>query len=236
MYLRVLNFKFPNELAKKSVIALTRNTTKDQFKVLYIPSTEAEAIKLFANTYLAMRVSFFNELDSFALANNLNTKSIIDGISLDSRIGNYYNNPSLGYGGYCLPKDTKQLLSDFKTTPQKLIKSIISSNKTRKDFLSEELVKNNPKVVGFFGLAMKSGSDNFRSSSSLGILRRIQLQNIKTIIYEPNLRVKDYAGSKVIKNLAEFKEKSDIIVSNRKSEDLEDVSFKCFTRDIFGNN
>ena len=210
--------------------------SNEEFKILYMPSTEAEAVKLFANSYLAMRVSYFNELDSFALTNNLNTKKIIDGISLDSRIGNFYNNPSFGYGGYCLPKDTKQLLSNFKDTPQRLVEAIVSSNKIRKDFISAELIKNSPKVIGFFKLAMKSGSDNFRSSASIDIIKRIQEHKIKTLIYEPNLKVKEYAGSTVINNLAEFKEKSDIIVSNRNSKDLQDVGFKCFTRDVFGNN
>ena len=199
-------------------------------------STEAEAVKLFANTYLAMRVSFFNELDSYALANELDTKSIIQGVSLDNRIGDSYNNPSFGYGGYCLPKDTKQLLANYEHVPQTLIKAIVSSNTTRKDFIADEIRKLNPKLVGFYRLVMKADSDNFRSSAIQGIMKRIKAKGIEVVVFEPELDQEEFYGSKVIVDLNEFKEMSDIIVTNRKATTLEDVEHKCFTRDLFGDN
>lgn len=209
---------------------------KPEVETILVKSSEAESIKLFANSYLAMRVSFFNELDSFALANNLDAKSIIDGVCHDSRINAGYNNPSFGYGGYCLPKDTKQLLANYDKIPQTLIQATVSSNSTRKDFITSQILKNNPKTVGFFRLAMKEGSDNFRSSAILGIIKRIKSKNLKVIIYEPSLNTQNYFGSKVLDNIDEFKKLSDIIVANRMSKLLEDVSFKCFSRDIFGEN
>jgi len=209
---------------------------KKDINVLFVKSTEAESIKLFANTYLAMRVSFFNELDSYALANQLDAKNIIEGVGLDERIGNSYNNPSFGYGGYCLPKDTKQLLANFDQIPQTLIQAIVSSNKTRKDFIANEILKRNPKVVGFYRLVMKEGSDNFRSSAILGVMKRIKAKGIEVLIYEPELNAVEYFGSRVVSSLEKFKELSEIILTNRKSDNLKDVHKKCFTRDIFGDN
>lgn len=217
---------------------LKQSADKTNIETLFIRSTEAEAVKLFSNTYLAMRVSFFNELDSFALANELDTKSIIEGICLDERIGNGYNNPSFGYGGYCLPKDTKQLLAEYQHVPQTLIKAIVSSNPARKDFITEEILKHspNPTVVGFYRLVMKVDSDNFRSSAILGIMKRIKAKSIEVVIYEPELDIKEFFGSKVITDLDQFKELSDVIVANRKEDCLRDVNIKCFSRDLFGNN
>ena len=198
-------------------------------------STEAEAVKLFANTYLAMRVSFFNELDSYALVNELNAKSIIEGICLDERIGQGYNNPSFGYGGYCLPKDTKQLLANYSQVPQKIIEAIVLSNATRKDLMASEIIKKNPEIVGFYRLVMKSGSDNFRSSAVQGLIKRIQLKGVKVVVYEPDSNETNFLGAELIQSLEEFKSITDIIVANRKAEDLTDVESKVFSRDIFGN-
>jgi UDPglucose 6-dehydrogenase len=215
---------------------LKESAQKENIETLFIESSEAEAVKLFANTYLAMRVSFFNELDSYALTNNLNTKSIINGICLDERIGNGYNNPSFGYGGYCLPKDTKQLLANFKEVPQTLIEAIVTSNDTRKDFIANEISKRFPKVVGFYRLAMKQGSDNFRSSAIQGIMRRIKAKGISVVVYEPSLKTNSFYEYDVLNSLEEFKNNADIIIANRLSNDLNDVSEKVFSRDIFKEN
>lgn len=215
---------------------LLEAASKRDIKVMFVPSTEAEAIKLFANTFLAMRVSFFNELDSYALANDIDAKSVIEGMCLDPRIGVGYNNPSFGYGGYCLPKDTKQLLASFDHVPQSLIQAIVSSNSKRKDYIADEISKSNPKLVGFYRLLMKEGSDNFRFSAIQGIMNRIISKGIEVIIYEPNLDADIFSGCKVIHDLNQFKEEAEIIVANRKSEHLMDVDYKVFSRDLFGNN
>ena len=222
--------------AKAFASLLVQGAMNDEIETLFIRSTEAEAIKLFSNTYLAMRVSFFNELDSYALAHDLDTKSIISGVCLDKRIGDGYNNPSFGYGGYCLPKDTKQLLANYDQVPQNLIQAIVSSNVTRKDFVAEEILKLKPKVVGFYRLVMKEGSDNFRSSAIQGIMKRIKAKGIEVVIYEPSLHEDTFFGSRVIENIDEFKRYSNIIVANRRSDVLEDVHAKCFSRDLFRNN
>ena len=224
------------DVAKEFAGLLVQSAMKDDIETLFIRSTEAEAVKLFANTFLAMRVSFFNELDSYALAHDLDTKSIIKGVCLDQRIGDGYNNPSFGYGGYCLPKDTKQLLANYEQVPQNLIQAIVSSNVTRKDFVAEEILKLKPKVVGFYRLVMKEGSDNFRSSAIQGIMKRIKAKGIEVVIYEPTLHEEIFFGSRVLGNIDEFKRKSDIIVANRRSDALEDVHAKCFSRDLFGDN
>ena len=215
---------------------LADGAQKQDIEMLFVRSTEAESIKLFANTYLAMRVSFFNELDSYALANGLDTKSIIEGVSLDERIGDGYNNPSFGYGGYCLPKDIKQLLANYNQVPQTLIQAIVSSNTTRKDFIAAEILKKNPKKVGFYRLVMKEGIDNFRSSAIQGVMKRIKSKGINVVVYEPKLDSDKFFGSKVISDLDDFKQRCDVIIANRKAECLKDVDFKCFSRDIFGNN
>ena len=215
---------------------LVNAAEKNDIDILFIPPTEAEAVKLFANTYLAMRVSFFNELDSYAMSNSLDTKSIIKGVCLDSRIGDGYNNPSFGYGGYCLPKDTKQLLANYEYVPQTLINAIVSSNSTRKDFIAEQIIQLRPKIVGFYRLVMKSGSDNFRFSAIQGIMKRVKAKGIEVIVYEPELNKKEFFGSRVVSDISEFKTISDIIVANRKSDSLLDVDEKCFSRDFFGDN
>ena len=212
---------------------LIQGAKKNEIETLFMPSTEAEAVKLFANTYLAMRVSFFNELDSYALIHNLDTKEIINGVCKDERIGEGYNNPSFGYGGYCLPKDTKQLLANYNDVPQTLIQAIVSSNTTRKDFISEQILSKNLKIVGFYRLVMKEGSDNFRSSAIQGIMKRIKAKGIEVLVYEPSFKGDTFYGSKVIKKITEFKKLSDFIVTNRLSKDLRDVKSKVFTRDIF---
>ena len=215
---------------------LKQGAKKVDIEMLFIRSTEAEAVKLFANTYLAMRVSFFNELDSYALANELDTKSIIDGVCLDERIGQGYNNPSFGYGGYCLPKDTKQLLANYEDVPQKLIQAIVSSNVTRKNFISDEILKKNPQIVGFYRLVMKEGSDNFRSSAIQDIIAYVVQKGVSVLIYEPALGDAHFFGFEVSKSLAEFKSRSDVVVSNRFSDELSDIEYKVITRDVFGNN
>jgi UDPglucose 6-dehydrogenase len=224
------------EAGKVFANLLVEGAEKSDIETLFIRSTEAEAVKLFANTYLAMRVSFFNELDSYALAHDLDTKSIINGVCLDERIGKGYNNPSFGYGGYCLPKDTKQLLANYNKVPQTLIEAIVSSNRTRKDFIADQILKNNSGVIGFFRLVMKTGSDNFRSSSIQGVIKRIKAKGIKVIIYEPELNQHEFFGSPVINCIDEFKSKSDLIVVNRYLKDLADVKNKCFSRDLFNNH
>ena len=215
---------------------MKQGAKKVDIETLFIRSTEAEAVKLFSNTYLAMRVSFFNELDSYALVHELDAKGIINGVCLDERIGSGYNNPSFGYGGYCLPKDTKQLLANYHQVPQTLIQAIVSSNTTRKDFIANEILNRNPKVVGFYRLVMKEGSDNFRSSAIQGIMKRIKARGVEVIVYEPFLKEAEFFGSKVVKNIEVFKRDSDVIVANRFAECLVGEESKVFTRDIFNED
>jgi len=215
---------------------LKQGAKKVDIETLFIRSTEAEAVKLFANTYLAMRVSFFNELDSYALARELDTKSIIDGVCLDKRIGSGYNNPSFGYGGYCLPKDTKQLLANYEQVPQTLVEAIVSSNTMRKDFMAAEILKEKPKTVGFHRLVMKEGSDNFRSSAVQGIMKRIKAKGVEVLVYEPALKDSEFFGSEVVKDLSQFKLRSELIIANRQSGELSDSCARVFTRDVFGDN
>ncbi|OYQ66695.1 nucleotide sugar dehydrogenase [Aerococcus sp. 1KP-2016] len=225
-----------SEAAHKFADLLAEGAKKEDIDILFMDPTEAEAVKLFANTYLAMRVAFFNELDTYAQMKGLNSQSIIDGISLDPRIGTHYNNPSFGYGGYCLPKDTKQLRANFEGVPNNIISAIVEANKTRKNFIADSVAAKNPETVGIFRLTMKSSSDNFRESAVLGIMKQLTEKGIEVIVYEPTWKEATYGDYKVVNDLAAFKENSDVIITNRMTEDLTDVPEKVFTRDVYHNN